>query len=128
LNDHPFGGPALIRFVKRLWSAAPVATLILAVAVAALLFFAVRMTAFWIYWHDPAHREQEIAGWMTPGYIAHSWRVPRQVILNAVNAPLPPQGGPVNLHDLADLNGVTVEELIEAAEAAIAAFRAEDRR
>ena len=114
----------MIRFVKRLWAAAPLATAILAVALVASGFFAVRMTAFWIYWHDPAHREQEIAAWMTPGYIAHSWAVPRAVVLEALDAPVPPPRGPMSLRELAAVNGVSVEQLIAAAEQAIAEFRA----
>lgn len=118
----------MIRFVKRLWAAAPVATVILAAALAVSLFFAVRMTMFWIYWNDPAHREQEIAGWMTPGYIAHSWQVPREVVLKALNAPMPPPNGPMNLRELAEANGMTVDELIAAAQTAIAEFRAQEPR
>lgn len=113
----------MIRFVKRLWKAAPVAIVILALALAAGGFVAVRTAAFWIYWSDPAHREQAIEGWMTPGYIAHSWQVPREVVLEALDAPVPGPNGPMTLQELAASNGVTVEELIAAAEAAIAEFQ-----
>ena len=118
----------MIRFVKRLWQAAPVASLILAAALAAAGMFALRGAAFWVYWHDPAHREQQIAAWMTPGYIAHSWHVPRAVVLEALNAPMPPPNGPMTLSELAALNGVTVDALIAEAEAAIAEFRTREPR
>lgn len=114
----------MIAFVKRLWTAAPIATLVLALALAAAGLFAVRGVVFWVYWGDPARHEQAIEPWMTPGYIAHSWRVPRAVVVEALHAPVPPPKGPMNLTDLAALNGVTVEELIAEAEAAIAAWRA----
>ncbi|GGD34282.1 hypothetical protein [Sinisalibacter lacisalsi] len=116
----------MIRWFKRLWSAAPLATVLLVLALAAAGLFAVRSVAFVIYWSDPARQEQTIAGWMTPGYIAHSWQVPRAVVLEAVNAPVPPPAGPMSLRDLAALNEVSVDALIAEVEAAIAAHRAGD--
>ena len=56
--------------------------------------FAVRGVVFWVYWGDPARHEQAIEPWMTPGYIAHSWRVPRAVVVEALHAPVPPPKGP----------------------------------
>ncbi len=107
-----------------MWSAAPVATVILAVALAAGVFFGVRTTAHWVYWNDPSHRDQSIAGWMTPGYISHSWHVPREVVTEALGLPRGPKGKG-NLNRLARLQGRSVEELTAAVEAAIAAFRVE---
>ena len=85
----------MIAHVKRLWAAAPIATLVLALALAAAGLFAVRGVAFWVYWSNPARHEQAIAPWMTPGYIAHSWQVPRDVVIDAVQAPVPPPNGPI---------------------------------
>lgn len=111
-------------FIKRLWAAAPLATLVLAVALAATAFFGVRAVRYSLYWGDPAHREQPIAGWMTPGYVAQSWAVPREVVLDALGAPQAPPKGPMNLRDLAAMQGTTVEALIADAETAIQAWRA----
>jgi hypothetical protein len=58
----------------------------------AALFFAVRLTVFTIYWSDPAHRDQAVEGWMTPGYVARSWDVDPEVIRAAL--PPPPDGTP----------------------------------
>lgn len=115
----------MIDFLKRLWGAAPIATAILVLSLAMSLFFGVRSVANWVYWNDPAHREQQIAAWMTPGYIASSWRVPREVVMEALDAPEPPPEGVRNLADLADYHGVTVPDMITRAKRAIAAFRAE---
>ncbi|MGI9434368.1 MAG: hypothetical protein ACR2Q4_06015 [Geminicoccaceae bacterium] len=115
----------MIDFFKRLWGAAPIATVILAFSFATSLFFGARVVAHWIYWHDPAHHEQQIAAWMTPGYIGNSWKVPKEVIIEALDAPEPPPDGVRNLADLAEYHGVTVEEMIDHAEKGIAAFRAE---
>jgi hypothetical protein len=82
----------VIAFVKRLWAAAPVATVILLLALAFGGFFAARTVAFWVYWNDPAHRSQAVAAWMTPGYVAHSWQVPRELVLEAIDAPRNPEG------------------------------------
>ena len=115
----------MIGFFKRLWGAAPIATVILALSLAMSLFFGVRMVADWIYWSDPTHREQQIAAWMTPGYIGRSWDVPKEVVIEALGAPEPPPDGVRNLVDLAEYLGVTVDEMIARAERGIAAFKAE---
>lgn len=114
----------MIRWFRKIWAAAPVATVILLAGAAIGAFFVVRLVAFSIYWHDPANRDQALAGWMTPGYIAHSWHVPREVVLDALKAPPPPGGHPLNLYELSDLLGVPVADLIAALDSAIADFRA----
>lgn len=113
----------MIAFVKRLWSAAPLATAILALALAATALFGVRAALLWSDRHDRFAREAPLAPWMTPRFIAHSWHVPPEVILEALDAPMPPPRGPMNLEELAEFNGTTVEALIEAADEAIAAWR-----
>jgi len=114
--------PALLH---RIWRAAPVATVILGGALAVSLFFAVRLVAFWIYWADPDHRDQAIAPWMTPGYVAHSWGIPREVAFEALGLP-PAAGGPRTLEDLAAERGVPVEALAQDLRAAIDAHRGEE--
>ncbi|RME13786.1 MAG: hypothetical protein D6801_10515 [Alphaproteobacteria bacterium] len=110
--------------VWRMWRAAPVATVVLALALAAFAVFAGRSVAFWVYWHDPAHREQVISGWMTPGYVAHSWHVPREVVLKALDLPAAPPKRRMSLDEIAAERGVPTEELIGEVERAIAAYRA----
>lgn len=58
-----------------LWRRHPILTLAFGVAVALSVFFATRLVGRMIYWSDPAHQNQSIEGWMTPGYIARSWGV-----------------------------------------------------
>ena len=112
-----FGG------LKRIWKAAPVATLSLAGAVLVALFFTAKSVMFWIYWSDPANRDRTIEAWMTPGYVAHSWYVPRDVVLDAINAPRGKDRRPRNFDQLAEFLGVPAEELIEQAQAAIDDYR-----
>lgn len=113
----------MFTLVRRIWQAAPVATVILGGALVVSLFFAVRLVAFWIYWADPAHRDQVIEPWMTPGYVAHSWGVPPEIAFEALSlAPTP--GRPRTMQGLAEERGVTVETLAAQLQAAIDAARA----
>ena len=123
----PHKGVSGIHILRRVWRAAPVATVILSVAIAVSVFFAVRLVAFWLYWADPAHQDQAIEGWMTPGYVAHSWDVPRRVTFGALD--LSPQPGkPMTLKEIAQARGVSVEELTAELRAEIAAHRSEADR
>lgn len=92
-------------------------------ALAVVLFFGVRLLAFFIYWADPAHRDQEIAGWMTPGYVHNSWDVPRDVIMGVLGGPF--EGKRRRLSDIAAEQGQDVEVLIRDIERAIERFRAQ---
>jgi len=105
------------------WRRHPFLTTAFAAALAVTLFFGVRFTVSAIYWADPAHRDQVMAPWMTPGYVAHSWRVPRPV-MEAALAPLVRPGERPTLERIADENGLTLAELTALIEAAIAAHRA----
>lgn len=83
-------------------------------ALAITLFFAFRLIAFAIYWNDPAHREQPIAGWMTPRYIAHSWHLPPEDVRAALNLTPDRTEGRITLIEIAEQRGVPVSELIDA--------------
>ncbi len=90
------------------------------IALAVTLFFATRMVLFTIYWSDPVHREQAVKGWMTPGYIANSWDLPRGDLLAELGELVQP-GERKTLTQIARDNGVPLTELIARIEAAIAA-------
>jgi hypothetical protein len=109
--------------LRRMWAAAPVATVVLVVALAASAVFGVRTVSNWVYWNDPEHIDQPIAGWMTPHYVAHSWDVPRPVMIGALDmGDKDPKGR--NLKRLAEAQGISLDELISRIEAAIKAHRA----
>lgn len=99
--------------------------LILALAIAAVLTlgFAGRATYLAVYWSDPAHREQEIAGWMTPRYVAMSWDVPPEVIAAALELERDGTGRRITLEALADARGTTPEALAERLRTSIEAYR-----
>ena len=90
-------------------------------ALAVTVFFAARLVVISVVWSDPDRRNQPIEGWMTPGYVVHSWQVPREVIADVVGTP--PERG-LTLADLARMRGEDPAALIAALEAAIAAHRA----
>ncbi|GGE44865.1 hypothetical protein [Actibacterium pelagium] len=106
-----------------LWHKHKGALIALALALVVTLFFAVRIVAQWIYWTDPAHRDQQIEGWMTAGYIAHSYAVPRDVIRDALPADVP-TGKHMPLDRIAAENGIRLTVLIDGLYAAIEAERA----
>ncbi|MCC1492045.1 hypothetical protein [Cognatishimia sp. F0-27] len=109
--------------LKQLWAAAPVATVILILSVGAAVVFGARATLFWIKRPPVAEREQAVAPWMTPRYVARSWGVPPAVIADAINAPRPPPDGPMSLRQLAEMRGIPTEQIIAETEAAIRDFR-----
>jgi hypothetical protein len=90
------------------------------------LVFAVRLALFTIYWSDPAHRNQPIKGWMTPGYVARSYDVDPDVI-RALLTPQPEvsTGTRPTLERIAEAEGIALPDLIAQIEAAINAVRAE---
>ena len=113
--------------LRHAWHAAPVATVVLIAALAATSLFAVRTTVFWVAGPPLAERQQAVAGWMTPRYVARSWGVPPRLLLEAIGAPMPPPDGPMTLAEIADLRGVPVGQVVREAEAAIAAIRSARR-
>jgi len=98
------------------------AAFVLAAAVTA--FFALRMVVAAIRWSDPELRDQPIAGWMTPRYVAMSWQVPPEVIAEALEADA---GGSLRgrtLEQIAAARGIPADALAEALKDAITAYRA----
>ena len=89
-------------------------------------FFAVRTTVATIYWMDPAHQDQPLAPWMTPRYVAKSYKLPPEVLGPALSLE---QGAPplrISLEKIADTMGVTMDELQQRIDAAAAAWRSEN--
>ena len=105
-----------------LWTNHRLATLFFALALVATLAFATRSAMYAVYWSDPAHRDQRVQPWMTPRYVAHSWKLSPVVMGSALGQVDMPDRRRT-LQDLADERGVPVEDLIGAIEAAIAFHR-----
>ncbi|MCU4653804.1 hypothetical protein N8I71_13245 [Roseibacterium sp. SDUM158016] len=105
-----------------LWERHRPAMIALALAVIVAGFFAVRLALFTIYWSDPAHREQPLEGWMTPGYVAHSYGLDRDAFRDALRIP---PGTRATFEELAAARGVPLEDMLAGVETAIAAVRSE---
>ena len=110
----------------RLWRHNRLALLAFVAATALTVFFTARMMVFSVYWADPAHHNQAIAGWMTPRYIARSWHVPPEAI-ETVTGGRPGTGHPRTLDQIAADAGVPMADLAAEITAAIAAAKAAER-
>ncbi|WP_226782362.1 hypothetical protein [Oceaniglobus trochenteri] len=113
-----------MRRLRYLWRRHRVATVLFALVLAVTVAMGTRSVMFAIWWADPAHRFQEIESWMTPRYIAHSWKVPPHVVQDALTLDRLP-GRRLTLEDLAEARGLPVAILIDQVEAAIAQHRPE---
>ncbi|SNS93441.1 hypothetical protein [Antarctobacter heliothermus] len=109
--------------IKRLWQDAPWLTGAFVLALVCTLFFAGRFVTGAIYWADPAHRDVPPASWMTPRYVAHSWRLPPDMVADTLALPRDGTGGRFTLGQLAADRDVPVDTLIAELEAAIARHR-----
>ncbi len=114
-----------MRRITELWRAHPVMLVAFVLAAAITLFFLIRTVAFTVYWADPAHRDQRIEPWMTFRYVANSWDLPPEVMIEALDYE-PRNGRSMTLGELAAARGETVEELTERIKAAALAYRADN--
>ncbi len=106
--------------LARLWRRHPLALTAFVAAAALALFFLGRTVFFIAYWSDPAQRDRAIEGWMTPGYVARSWHVPREVVGAALGLE-PGSGQRQTLDQIARARGIPVEQLVAELTAAVAA-------
>ncbi|MBW8318069.1 MAG: hypothetical protein K0M47_01450 [Rhizobium sp.] len=93
------------------------------------LYFASRFLLSVLYWSDPAHRNQPLEGWMTIGYVAHSYDVPRDRLVELLG--LQPPDDPdrkarPTLERIARDRGQPLETFENDIEVAIARLRAEE--
>lgn len=108
--------------LAQLWRDHRLALLAFVAALAVTLFFALRFVSFALYWSDPAHRNQVPEGWMTPGYVARSWDLPRDALIGALGLPEKPPH-PLTLEEIAAMRGVPLSTVLGEVSAAITAIR-----
>ncbi|SMX32010.1 hypothetical protein [Octadecabacter ascidiaceicola] len=111
--------------IKHLWQTNRLALMAFVVALGALFYFGGKTISSAIYWMDPAHQEQPLAGWMTPRYVALSYKLPREYVLEAlfIGPDAPPHR--VSLETIAQENNVTLAELQARIDAATARLEAD---
>ena len=97
--------------------------LVLALVAACLvtLFFAIRLTVSTLYW--AGHRDAALAGWMTVGYVAHSYDVDRLRLAEALGLD-PSQRPRLTLDEIAARSGMPLAAVEATVLAVIAAERA----
>ncbi len=109
--------------LARLWRNHRLALLAFLAAAALTLFFAVRLVVFSVYWMHPAQQDRAPEGWMTPGYVARSWDVPRAALRGALDLP-EAAGRPPTLAEIARDRGQPLPDLLEEVAAALAGLTA----
>lgn len=92
-------------------------------ALLATLGFGIRFGASVIYWANPANSDQPVEGWMPVGFVARSWHVPTEVLVQALELG-PDERARQTLEQIARHQGVPVAELVATLEAAIRDWRA----
>ncbi|WP_116556489.1 hypothetical protein [Pararhodobacter oceanensis] len=80
-------------------------------ALALTLFFAVRLIMGAIYWNDPSKIDQTPAGWMPVGYVARSWEIPRDVLIDALDLASMPRRRRT-LEHIAEDRGIPLDTLV----------------
>lgn len=94
-----------------------------ALALLVTLGFGLRLVASLVYWSNPANRDQPVESWMPLGFVARSWQVPPEVLVQALG--LSPDERPrQTLEQIARAQGQPVAEVVATLEAAIDTWRA----
>ena len=96
--------------LRYFWKEQPIALSIFAVAVVLLVFFGIRFVDRFLYFHDPAHRNQALEPWMTPRYVGMSYKLPRDVIFDVMDLENT-EGRRVKVGEVADRMGISLAEL-----------------
>ncbi|WP_377506213.1 hypothetical protein [Octadecabacter sp. R77987] len=110
--------------IKRLWRTQKIALIAFVIALGALGFFGFKTVSAWLYWNDPAHQDQPLAGWMSPRYVAMSYQLPPEVIGPALFLEQDAAPRRISLDRIAAENGLTLAELQARIDAAAKAWRA----
>lgn len=115
--------PGLGGTLRRMWRRAPVLTLVAGGASVLALVFALRLVMAIAHWNTTPS-DPELAGWMTPRFVAHSWDVPPEVILNSLMLDRDGSGRRTTLSDLAQARSTPLPHMLDHVQAAIDAHRA----
>jgi len=99
-----------MKALVKLWKDHKLAATAFVAALVVALFFAARLAYFTVYWSDPAHLKQPIEDWMTVGYVARSYGIPRDQLAEAI-AVKPTPGQRRTLADIATERGVDTDTL-----------------
>lgn len=109
--------------LAHLWAHHRIGLVVFCVALCAAGVFGVRTLRDAIYWNDPAHLDRPVEGWMTPRYVSLSYKIPPKPLADALfidrEAPFKRQ----NLSQIAATHGLTMAQLQDRINAAVAQWR-----
>ena len=97
---------------------------LLIVSALATVFYTVRGVVQFVYWSDPAHRDQALEPWMPIGFVARSCGVEREALARALELPSDSHRS-LSLQDLAEMRGKGFEDMVREVETAIQDLRSE---
>lgn len=87
------------------------------------LVFALRLALAVWHWNAPP-TDPDLAGWMTPRFVAHSWKVPPEIIMQTLALERGEADRRITLGDLAAARGIPLTQLLDELRMAIAQHRA----
>lgn len=105
---------------RTLWRKHRLLFLAFVAAIAVTVFFAGRLLFFSVYWADPAHRGQRLEEWMTPGFVAHSYDLPPEVVREVLELDAG-EGKRRTLAEVMQTSDLTLEEIQQRIDAAVRA-------
>lgn len=109
--------------IKSIFQAAPWASLILVGALLAAAAFGLKSCDkgrdFRDHLRDGKTPPAEVAPWMSPGFIGHAYKIERDIVIEALDAPKPPPKGPMSLAELAEYRGVPLSQVLDEAQAVV---------
>ncbi len=111
--------------LAHLWAHHRILLMAFVIALSSLGYFGIKSLSATIYWMDPAHQDQPLAGWMTPRYVARSYKLPPDVLGEALFLVKGETPRRISLDALASENNLTLDDLQARIDAAAAAWRAE---
>lgn len=100
----------MLKALRYFWKEQPLALSAFLIAVALLVFFGARFILNFIYFHDPAHRNQALEPWMSPKYVSMSYQLPPHVMREVMQLEAF-EGKRVTVKDVAEGLGISLEEL-----------------
>jgi hypothetical protein len=99
----------------------PVLSTLFVLALLAALVFAARTARDAMGWDQRFAHAPEVAGWMTPRYVARSWHVPPEVVQDALGLD-PGDGRRTTIAELAAERGQPAATLADALERDLSAW------
>ncbi len=115
-----------MRRLAHVWKHHRLLLIAFALAVLVAVGMAGRVLFAWVYWN--ANHQQAVAAWMTPGYVAHSWKIDRSALIDRLIEPLDLMPGRrETIAEIAKRTGMPEAEVIARIEAAVAELE-QDRR